>query len=482
MDIIKTTSLIIGFLLLTTFIIMALYSWKENEPLALAHSIYAALILPLPFLLLSMVDKRWSHLLLTMLDSAFITSTIFLLLPIYPESKKIRMPQPRGRIDERDVMFSRAELQPGTKNFQQYYTMRPDRRHLDDIFRQNPGLLSRQASKYDPITFAVAEANFQTVAYLKHHVDGKPNKEKILIDAQQISSFIKTWLKKLGAHAVGFTRLRDYHLYTVRGRNYNYGEPVHNEHKYAIAIIVEMSKEMLDAAPNGPTVMESSQQYLTAGNLAMQIAQFIRNLGFEARAHIDGNYEVICPLVARDAGLGEIGRMGLLMTPHLGPRVRISVVTTDMPLVTDPKRDYSWMTTFCNICKKCAYNCPSKAIPTIPPRLIKGVRRWQINQEKCYTYWTRIGTDCARCISVCPFAHPDNLLHNTIRFFIKHSYLFARFALKMDNLFYGRHPRPRWPAWIPGTKNRRHEQAHAANNIKHEFTFVPKKYDIHDKS
>ena len=45
----------------------------------------------------------------------------------------------------------------------------------------------------------------------------------------------------------------------------------------------------------------------------------IRRLGYPARAHIDGNYRVIAPLVARDAGLGEIGRMGLLMTPRSRP-------------------------------------------------------------------------------------------------------------------------------------------------------------------
>ena len=74
---------------------------------------------------------------------------------------------------------------------------------------------------------------------------------------------------------------------------------------------------MVSAAPSASIVMESGQQYLGSGIIALQVAAFIRNLGFEARAHIDGNYEVVCPLVARDAGLGEIGRMGLLMTPKL---------------------------------------------------------------------------------------------------------------------------------------------------------------------
>ncbi len=448
----EQTGLLLGIIFFLLFITMAIYSKLEREPLAFRRSLYAAFLLPLPFLILALLHTSWSQIAVTLLDAVTITAIIVLLLPIYPEKKKIHMPDPVGRIDERNVMFSRAELTPGTENFKNYYTEFPQHLPLDDKFRSNPGLLSSNASKYDPITFAVAEANFTTVAYFKHNVTGKVSDKKLNTDPHEITSFIKSWAKRLGAHAIGITYLRDYHLYTMRGRNYNYGQPVINTHKYAIAIIVEMNKEMIDAAPDGPTIMESSQQYLTAGTLAMQIAQFIRNIGYDARAHIDGNYEVICPLVARDAGLGEIGRMGLLMTPKLGPRVRISVVTTDLPLTVDHKPDYSWMTTFCNICKKCAYNCPSKAISTQPPRLVNGIRRWQINQEKCFTYWTRIGTDCARCISVCPFAHPDNLLHNTIRLFIRHSYLFARFALLMDNIFYGHHPRPRWPHWIPRIK------------------------------
>jgi len=92
---------------------------------------------------------------------------------------------------------------------------------------------------------------------------------------------------------------------------------------------------MVNSGPLAPIIMESSQKYLDSGSIAVQLAAFIRNLGYPALAHIDGNYQVVCPLVARDAGLGDIGRMGLLMTPKLGPRVRIGVVTTDLPLLVD---------------------------------------------------------------------------------------------------------------------------------------------------
>ena len=75
----------------------------------------------------------------------------------------------------------------------------------------------------------------------------------------------------------------------------------------------------MQSAPEGTSVMESSEQYLRSGVLALKLAAYIRELGYESTAHIDGNYEVICPLVAADAGLGVLGRMGLLMTPNWDP-------------------------------------------------------------------------------------------------------------------------------------------------------------------
>ena len=67
-----------------------------------------------------------------------------------------------------------------------------------------------------------------------------------------------------------------------------------------------MDRAMVMSAPLAPTLMESAQQYVESGVIAVQVAAFIRGLGYPARAHIDGNYRVICPLVARAAGLGVV--------------------------------------------------------------------------------------------------------------------------------------------------------------------------------
>ncbi|UCF26984.1 MAG: 4Fe-4S dicluster domain-containing protein, partial [Chloroflexota bacterium] len=142
---------------------------------------------------------------------------------------------------------------------------------------------------------------------------------------------------------------------------------------------------------------------------------------------------------------GEIGRMGLLMTPRQGPRVRLGVVTTTLELLADERIPDRPVIDFCTICKKCAENCPSKSIPFEPRQDIDGVLRWQINPESCFLYWNVIGTDCGICMAVCPYSHPDTLPHNILRWGIARSGFVRRGALWMDDLFYGKQPGPRQP-------------------------------------
>jgi reductive dehalogenase len=302
-------------------------------------------------------------------------------------------------------------------------------------------LLSNGSTFYNEILFNAASATFSTVNLLHPLVEQPASKIKTQLSGKEISAFIKNWTVKLGAINVGFTQLKPNHIYTHIGRGEQYGHEVNLTHKYAIAFTVEMSHEFLSYNPKGPVVMESAQQYLNAGQIAVQVAQFIRNHGFEARAHIDANYRLICPVVAQDAGLGTIGRMGLLMTPELGPRVRIGVVSTNLQLnIKQSSVDHS-VIHFCDICKKCAQNCPSQSVPLHSLSKAKNPERWTIDQETCFTYWCKTGTDCGRCVAVCPYSHPDNFIHNIIRWIIKRNPVNRWIALKLDDFFYGRKPK-----------------------------------------
>ena len=427
---------------------VSIVSIVEKEYRAAKVSLIFLVIIFIPFLLIYACDFPYKEIVEISLLSIIYLTTIVLFLPIRPKITG-GYQIPKEKHDERNVMFSRNELRPDTERFETYYSNNPDKKALDDKFRTKPGLLSRNTTMYHPYSFASAHANLEVIEALKPFVSGLVSENKIEVDASKISKYIKTWCKKLGAHSIGITELKDYHLYSHKGRGELYDKEINNKQKYAIAITIEMDSEMIQTAPRGPVVMESTQQYLNSGTIALQIASFIRNLGYVARAHIDGNYELICPLVARDAGLGEIGRMGLLMTSDLGPRVRIAVVTTDIPLKIDKRKDLSSIIDFCGICKKCADVCPSRSISFNDREQIQGVLRWKLNSESCFTYWCTSGTDCGRCMAVCPYSHPNNLMHNFIRWGINNSYIFRRFALYMDDLFYGRKPKSRnLPSWI----------------------------------
>ncbi len=164
----------------------------------------------------------------------------------------------------------------------------------------------------------------------------RSRRDRVERPPEQWTAILKQYAQSYGAIDVGATSIRPYHIYTHIGRGTGvYGEPVVLDHRWALVFTVEMDHGRIRHAPAAPVVEESARQYVEGAKIALILAAMIRRLGYPARAHIDGNYRVIAPLVARDAGLGELGRMGLLMTPRLGPRVRLGVVTTDMPLASD---------------------------------------------------------------------------------------------------------------------------------------------------
>ncbi|MRT93079.1 reductive dehalogenase domain-containing protein [Ancylomarina sp. 16SWW S1-10-2] len=437
------------FICSLAFLVIFLYStyifYIENEKKAALIALLISTLLPIPYF----VAWYYNYNILALILFADIILTGLLFIYPFKTSDTICDETPLNKVDERDVMFSRNELEVGSENYKTYYKQHPEKKVLDDAFRREAGLGSEKAIFNHTLAFAAAHASFFTVGQFKKVVDGQVNPEKKKISSKDMGIFLKPWAKKLGALDVDFCKLKDYHWYSYKGRGNEYGDIINNPHSYAIAFTVEMTEGMVKAAPQSSIIMESAQQYLDSGRVAIQIAEFLRHLGYSARAHIDGNYQVICPLVARDAGLGEIGRMGLLMTPKQGPRVRVGVVTTDFPLETRDRKKLNYMLDFCLHCKKCAEVCPSKSISLEDPKMIDGVKRWQINSESCFTYWCKAGTDCGRCLATCPFSHPDNLLHNAIRFGIKYSPLFRRIAAPLDNLFYGRKPKPKkLPKWI----------------------------------
>lgn len=171
---------------------------------------------------------------------------------------------------------------------------------------------------------------------------------------------------------------------------------------------------------------------------ASALATMIRELGYNAIAC--GNNTGLSVPMAIDAGLGELGRQGVLITPKYGPRVRLAKVITDLPLAVDRPISFG-VKEFCDICMKCAKECPSQAIMhgdqvdhsdnfSNNP----GVMKWPINPVKCQTGWKMSGSDCGICIKTCPFNKIDGWLHEITRVLIgAKSGNLDKLMLKMDD-------------------------------------------------
>jgi ferredoxin len=471
MDITRFLLIALGTAILLGFGAFGLTSLREGERRTARIAAGLAIALSLPFFLAPLFPVPVRLALLGIVAVAIAAGAVLFLLPIGRIERGNDVPQ--ARIDERDIMFARANLEPGTPNYEAYYALRPENKPGDDKTRSLPGLLSPGASEANPPVFAATDATFGLIDAVRNAADGPVAPERTEHQATAMTAYVKGLARYWGAHTVGIAELKPYHIYTHIGRGSGaYGAPITLEHRIAIAFTVEMDHAMVGTAPASPTILESARQYANAAQIAIQLGNFVRSQGYPARAHIDGNYRVVAPLVARDAGLGEIGRMGLLMTPTLGPRVRLGVVTTDLPLIPDSRTDEPSVLDFCQVCKKCADTCPVRAIPSGDRQEIDGALRWRINQDVCYRYWCVTGTDCARCMALCPYSYADSPLHNLVRRAVRRSGAARRAVIWLDRVFYGPAPEPKpAPAWLPpqpplaGSRHRTEAITQAEPNI-----------------
>ncbi len=344
----------------------------------------------------------------------------------------------KSRYDERDIMFARARYKKGTPEYRDYYQRHPERQKEDEAIRNLPELCEPGGAFYEPVIAQKTASLFDLNKKLIPYADGQPA-EKKNVD-KNITAVLKNMAYSMGAVDVGMTRLKKEHVYSHIGRGPGtYGQPIDLDHSFVIVFAVEMDYRVMQKAPQMPVAAESAEKYLQAGTIAVAMAKFIRAMGYEARAHTDTNYRIIVPAVAQDAGLGEVGRIGLLIHSRYGPRIRLAAVSTTLPVQIDQPIPFG-VQDFCRACKKCATNCPSGAISHGLPREVRGVTKWSTNQEACYRFWRLAGTDCGICLRVCPYSKPHTLAHNFVRFAIKKSPAARYLAVWADDLFYGHNP------------------------------------------
>ncbi len=301
--------------------------------------------------------------------------------------------------------------------------------------------LQREVARFVP-KFPISGAlSFMSAAEVDI-VDGLPagTKAPLPDDPVAMSRHIKELAYFLRSDLVGICRLPPYAVYT---NTFADGEPVELDHKYAIAILIDQDWKTIRGS-SGHDWISASQSFIsysTSGFIACALADYIRRLGYPARAHHARNYQVVVPPILLWAGLGEVCRIGdIVLNPFLGPRFKAAIVTTDLPLEPDKPIDFG-LQDFCNKCKKCARECPSNSISSDDKVMHNGYETWPNNVEKCTAMrvGNKHGSSCGTCIKVCPWNKPFTPFHRFIMWTMRTIPIMRHFAIWGDDLMgYGK--------------------------------------------
>lgn len=323
------------------------------------------------------------------------------------------------RFDQKNTIFMRGisgdpKLLPSVqKLLHKKPKDKPGWTQLDLALNNGADLDSRHV-KGIPTKFGIGNAGL-------YSWEGKVNENKYNFkNSEEASQIIKKASLFLGADLVGIAPYDERWVYS-RSFNPMTKESVPIEFPFNPKSVIVIALEMdYDAYRTAPSLIAAAATKIAYGEMitvSSNIATFIRDLGYHAAP--TGNDTSLAIPTAIQAGLGEASRMGMLITEKYGPRVRLCKVFTDLPLKVDKPITFG-VQQFCEVCMKCADNCPGNAIskdlkPSFNALNISnnpGVKKWWVDGEKCLEFWGENGVGCSNCIACCPYNKIDEWHHD----------------------------------------------------------------------
>lgn len=388
------------------------------------------------------------------------------------------------RFDQKNTMFLRPTWDPDVNQRLESWSFvgevkdKPGYSLQDQALRwsarrgsQIMGLFNTYKPNPTSVSRAIAEAVRAATPSLPSVAYRPPKGVKLDAgDGRKITQDIKKVARWFGADLVGVCRLdrrwlysHSYRAQAPQDRNINLaaGESLPQEVAEKMQMVVVLGFDMdYDLIKYFPTYISGAATSMGYSKMAITnnyLSAFIRNLGFETIDCTTNDVALTVPM-AMQAGLGDLARNGLLIAPKFGPRIRLSKVITDLPLVPDSPIDFG-VTEFCSKCEICAEQCPSQSIlrgdRTTEPRSVSnigGVRKWPIDPEGCRMYWARANRPCVTCIACCPYNKPDTRFHRGVHWFTDHVRWADPLYVRLDKLCgYGKPEKPErfWDDWEP---------------------------------
>ncbi len=364
------------------------------------------------------------------------------------------------RYDQRDHPNARISLTPGTPEYEDYYSRHPESKEWDDENRRILAASKKTRQEKDPIN-----QQFMPSTFYGRHILGAPSlvddivqpygsdgslPKSVDVDPEEMAVKIKRFGMHLGAAKVRITRLKPEWTLTNFAHPYSpesYGKPVKLDYEHIICMAFPQDLRMLRRGIGVANSLESGWTYAYSSLVSVIVAHFIRGTGWRARALPAENAPYLVVPTFVDAGIGEQGRCSFVVTKEFGNNFKPAAVATDMPLALDKPVDFG-IQDFCEKCHYCADYCPSGAISHGGKEVIRGVRRWAYDGDKCRRYWARIGGSCCICVIACPWSHANNLVHDTFRELAQRYRPLRKLLVLGEKLVYGKYKPAPEPDWV----------------------------------
>ena len=253
------------------------------------------------------------------------------------------------------------------------------------------GPLSDKMKKIVPKVFKTIR---KAISGYKREIAELP--EEVQIAPKEFWEEVEEQAKNLGIDPIGFAPIDENLIFEE-----DHVGGIEVLYQNAIVLGMEMDYDAIETAPEFPAGVESMNIYAELGEATNKLTNFIRSKGYRAIACHPLGGPILYPAMAVKAGLGQIGRQGLLITKKFGPRQRLSVISVNISPLPERSEIEFEIEAYCQKCKRCALMCPVEAIYDEPINKENGTVT-RIDGEKCIKYFYET-TGCSVCIKECPF-------------------------------------------------------------------------------
>lgn len=224
----------------------------------------------------------------------------------------------------------------------------------------------------------------------KSNAEVRPADVRTELSPEDLTKAMRAEAARLGLSAVGVTH------YDIK---YNFAE-YHglNVGDTIVVGIIEQNYDSTQLSPSLRAEKAALTAYAGLEDRMRLLSEWIKAQGYDARP--EGFVgESMNIAYAVQAGLGQLGLNGQLLSPYAGSRCRLHVMSTNAPFVHDHAVDYG-LEGVCNECQVCVRRCPAGAIPAARKES-RGVVKAKLNTKRCLPIVGK-AAGCSICMKTCP--------------------------------------------------------------------------------